>query len=50
VEHENGQLRAFEFKWSESKARLPVAFAKTYPEASFTVISQENYLEFVTKP
>lgn len=48
LEHENGQLRAFEFKFKEGKAKVPTAFAKTYVEATFSVINQENYLQFIT--
>lgn len=48
LEHENGQMRAYEFKWKEAKAKIPKAFAKTYPEATFSVINQENYLAFIT--
>jgi uncharacterized protein len=48
LEHENGQMRAYEFKWKESKAKVPKAFSTTYPEATFSVINQENYLSFIT--
>lgn len=48
LEHENGQIRAYEFKWKESKAKIPKAFATTYPEATFSIINQENYLTFIT--
>jgi uncharacterized protein len=48
IEHENGQIRAYEFKWKESKVKIPKAFSKTYPESNFLVINQENYLEFIT--
>lgn len=48
LELENGQLRAYEFKWNEAKTKVPRAFATTYPEATFSVINQENYLPFIT--
>lgn len=48
LEHENGQIRAYELKWKEAKAKVPKAFATTYPEATFTVINQDNYLSFIT--
>lgn len=47
IELENGQLRAYEFKWNETKTKVPRAFATTYPEATFSVINQENYLPFI---
>lgn len=48
LELENGQLRAYEFKWNEAKTKVPRAFATTYSEATFSVINQENYLPFIT--
>lgn len=48
LEEENGNLTGFEFKWNENrKAKIPTAFAKAYPEASFEVISKGNYLDFI---
>ena len=49
LEEENGSLKAFEFKWNENrKAKIPTAFAKAYPDASFEVINKGNYLDFIT--
>lgn len=49
LEEENGKLSGFEFKWNENrKAKIPTAFAKAYPEATFEVINKENYLDFIT--
>lgn len=49
LEEENGNLNGFEFKWNENrKAKIPTAFAKAYPEASFEVINKQNYLDFIT--
>lgn len=48
LEEENGVLRGYEFKWNENrKAKIPGAFAKAYPEASFEVINKQNYLDFI---
>ena len=48
LEDKNGSLNGFEFKWNEKrKAKIPTAFAKAYPEATFEVINKENYLEFI---
>jgi hypothetical protein len=48
LEEENGILSGFEFKWNENrKAKIPTAFAKAYPEASFEVINKQNYLDFI---
>lgn len=42
-------LSGFEFKWNEKrKSKIPTAFAKAYPTASFEVINKGNYLDFIT--
>ncbi|WP_276980304.1 ATP-binding protein [Flavobacterium filum] len=49
LETEAETINAFEFKWSENKkSKIPIAFAKAYPEATFEVINKQNYLEFIT--
>ncbi|MFN3640727.1 MAG: ATP-binding protein, partial [Flavobacterium sp.] len=49
LETEAESISGFEFKWNEDKkSKVPVAFAKAYPEASFEVITQKNYLVFIT--
>jgi hypothetical protein len=41
-------LSGFEFTWNENKkSKIPAAFAKAYPEASFEVINKANYLDFI---
>jgi uncharacterized protein len=48
LEEANGNLHGFEFKWNENrKAKIPTAFAKAYPEASFEVVNKGNYLDFI---
>ena len=49
LEEKNGQLNAYEFKWNNKKvnSRVPESFAKTYPEASFQVITPNNVDEFL---
>ena len=49
LEEKGEELAGFEFKWSETKkAKIPAAFAKAYPEATFEVINKSNYLDFIT--
>ena len=48
LELNNGQLQAIECKWQNRKTKVPVAFSKAYPDANFAVISNENYLEWIT--
>lgn len=48
LEEQDSQLRAFEFKWSNSKkSKIPRAFAKAYENATFEVITKDNYLDFI---
>ena len=48
VEEREGKLFGFEFKWGKDKVKPPKDFLETYPNATFKVIDQENYLEFVS--
>ncbi len=41
-------LQALECKWQVKNAKKPAAFAKAYPEAAFTVVDQNNYLDWIT--
>ena len=49
LEEIGDNLTGFEFKWNENrKPKIPGAFAKAYPDASFEVINKGNYLDFIT--
>lgn len=47
VETYGASLAAFECKWGKARPAVPVAFAQSYPEATFQVISPENYEEYI---
>lgn len=48
LEERDGLIHAFEFKWGDTvKAKLPLTFAKTYPEHSFTLVNSANYDVFL---
>jgi hypothetical protein len=48
LEEKGNNLAGFEYKWNQNrKAKIPAAFAKAYPEASYEVINKDNYLEFI---
>jgi predicted AAA+ superfamily ATPase len=49
IETQNQEMQAFEFKWSDKNARIPVGFSKAYPDASFTEINRLNYFSFINK-
>jgi len=42
------QLQAIECKWQKGKAKIPIAFAKAYPDAGFEIIDKNNYLDWIT--
>ncbi len=48
IEEENGQITAFEFKFSKSKSKTapPSSWQQAYPKATFQTITRDNYLAF----
>ncbi|MCZ4224079.1 ATP-binding protein [Pedobacter rhodius] len=47
IEEKEGQINAIDFKWGNQKKKIPGFFAKNYPNASFSIINKENYLDFI---
>jgi predicted AAA+ superfamily ATPase len=48
IEQRGEELYAFEFKWGKGKnAHVPKDFAEAYPHAKFTVITPENWPDFL---
>ncbi|MCB0762685.1 MAG: ATP-binding protein [Flavobacteriales bacterium] len=48
VEDRGGQLHAYEFKWNPTKkAKVPLAWSKAYPDATFHTIHPGNYSEWL---
>lgn len=49
IEEIDGKLNAFEFKWnSRTKAKEPASFKENYPDTTFTLITPDNYRQFVS--
>ena len=49
VEEDAGKLSGFEFKWNPKKTlKPPKAWKNNYPNATFEVINQDNFISFVT--
>ncbi len=49
LEVNNEELNAYEFKWKTTKKpKIPAAFKKAYPEATFSVVTPSNYLDFIS--
>lgn len=47
LEERGGKLFGFECKWQKRSVSVPSSFKSAYPDALFTVIHQDNYLEYV---
>ncbi|MCU0425753.1 MAG: ATP-binding protein [Candidatus Kapabacteria bacterium] len=48
LEERDGQLEGYEFKWNpKAKVRVPKPFLEAYPDATVSVISRENFADFV---
>ncbi len=48
VEDRGGKLYAYEIKWNENrKSKVPSAWANSYPDASFEVITPSTYLNWI---
>ncbi len=49
IEEFDGSFSAFEFKYNSKKAstKCPLTFSRNYPEIPFSVVTKENYIDFV---
>jgi predicted AAA+ superfamily ATPase len=48
VEEIGGKMNAFEFKWSNGNAKVPLEFKNKYPKVNMTVINKNNvYKDFL---
>jgi hypothetical protein len=48
LEESEGQLSAWEFKWSASwSSRIPRSFLTAYPEAKASIVNRENFIGFI---
>jgi predicted AAA+ superfamily ATPase len=43
VEERDGILFGYEFKWKESKVKIPSQWKNSYPDSSFEVINKDNF-------
>lgn len=48
IEERQGNLFAFEFKWSKNSNAYPKEFMKTYPNAKFELINRDNFFRFIS--
>ena len=47
IEEREGNLYGYEIKWQKHKISPPKDWLSTYNNAQYTVISQDNYLDFI---
>ncbi len=47
IEEFDGNLNAYEIKYSKKRIKAPRSWIDNYPDAFFQTINRENYLEFV---
>ena len=48
IEEADGKLSAFEFKYNpKAKAKAPLTFSRNYPESTFSVITPDNFIEWL---
>ncbi len=47
VEERDGHLYGYEIKWGTGKHRPPKEWITAYPNAKWTLINRDNYLEFI---
>lgn len=48
IELREGGLHAYEFKYNNRKqAKVPSAFATAYPDASFSCLTRDDYLDWI---
>ncbi len=48
IEEREGKLYAYEIKWKKKKFRVPEVFKKAYPNSKFSLITFENFFEFLS--
>ena len=46
IEERDGRIYAFEFKLSLKRVSPPATFSEVYPEADFSLVNRENWLDF----
>jgi hypothetical protein len=49
LEEYQGELSAYEFKWSKDKFRKPKSFLEAYPKSSIEAINKSNYKDFLMR-
>lgn len=49
VEEREGKLHGYEVKWKPQRMKAPAAWSRAYTDATFEVIHQDNYLDWVIR-
>lgn len=48
IEEYSGKLHGYEIKWSVKKSKPPKEWLKTYKNSEYSLITKNNYLEFIS--
>jgi uncharacterized protein len=48
IEEEGGKMKAYEFKYSRKKYKIPKAFMDNYPDVDVYLINRDNYRDFLS--
>ncbi|MBU0675481.1 MAG: ATP-binding protein [Proteobacteria bacterium] len=47
VEEREGSIFGYEMKWGKGRGKPPTEWRTAYPEAAFSLVNKDNYLEFI---
>ena len=48
IETKNDEIAAYEYKYGNTSAKIPKAFERAYPDASYMVVNERNYLDYIS--
>jgi len=48
IETKDGMISAYEYKWANERAKIPKAFERAYPDATYKIINGDNYLDYIS--
>lgn len=47
IEEHSGKIHAYEFKWTKSPTKAPIAFAHAYPDHAYIGVNRNNFTDIV---
>ncbi len=49
IEEHSGLLNGYEIKWKRKKNKVPLTWLNTYKNATFSLINNENFIDFISE-